>query len=63
MTYARKKNMTIWMKNLGLSLKLGAATDLLLENTLNALTVSDKQGLWEEMYCSIILSFLPCDAL
>lgn len=33
MTYARKKNMTIWMKNLGLSLKLGAATDLLLENT------------------------------
>jgi hypothetical protein len=25
--------MTIWMKNFGLSLKLGPATDLLLENT------------------------------
>jgi hypothetical protein len=29
----RKKNMIILMKNFGLSLKLGAATDLLLENT------------------------------
>jgi hypothetical protein len=25
--------MTIWMKNFGLSLKLGPATDLLLDNT------------------------------
>ena len=25
--------MTIWMKNFGLSLKLGPATDLLLEDT------------------------------
>jgi hypothetical protein len=41
--------MTIWMKNLGLSLKLGAATDLLLEKTFNPLMVSDRQGLWEDI--------------
>jgi hypothetical protein len=37
------------MKNLGLSLKLGAATDLLLEKTFNPLMVSDRQGLWEDI--------------
>jgi hypothetical protein len=33
MTYARKKNMTTWMKNFGLSLKLRPTTNLLLDNT------------------------------
>jgi hypothetical protein len=41
--------MIIWMKNFGLSLKLGAATDLLLENTgikFQPVTCMNTTGVW-----------------
>lgn len=51
--------MTIWMKNFGLSLKLGAATDLLLENTGIKLQLYTPKDVVNATVCGIIIPGNP----